>query len=475
MKPNKKNIIAWIDNSSLRDYIIENNSEGVDYDAMLRDTDLVYDLDNKIDEIWDEAFSEGKSNADIMADHIDEVSDLVQEEIGVNFVVEKFKDCKTLEEFSDRVQLYLFTLAKLYEIMKFTIKQSELLTGIKVVYPAIKQSVVIPICETIKFEVAEDQLRLTATNIQVELSTTIKNDFKAIGSFCLPGVKLYNLVSNLAEQPLEISTTEKIATIKTANGKYELPISDPVDFPIFKVEPDKSISIDAELFQKGIKKTIFACSNDEKKPQQTGVFIEINKGKILFTATDSHRVNHIEHPTKSKLQASLIIPASSLKLLPEIDGELNISFGANSLSVTGENATFKSTLIDAEFPDYRSVIPKNDKVLTIDRKMFQGAIKRVSGFSNFATNLLKLQLGDKIIISGQNVDYSEYGEEELKAEYPHEEMAIGLSAELLPQSLNSLDSNVVYILLSEPNRAVLIKEELQSDDYILIMPMFLEG
>jgi DNA polymerase-3 subunit beta len=359
--------------------------------------------------------------------------------------------------------------------MKFTIPQSELLKAIKIVYPAIKQNQAIPICETIKFELTADEMALTATNIQVELSTIIKNDFKDVGSFCLPAVKLYNLVSNLADQPLEISTTDKIAIIKTGNGKYELPISDATDFPIFKIEPDKSIIIDAELFQSAIKKTVFACSDDDLRPNMTGVFIEINKNEILFTSTDAHRVNHAERAIESDLETSIIIPASSLSLLPQATGDLEISFSKNNISIQSGDISFKSTLIDDKFPDYRSVIPVNDKELFINKNELISAVKRISAFANFATNLLKLEIGETIKISGQNVEYSEYAEEILRGELRGEPIIIGLSSQYLAESANAIETDEFFMLFSEPNRGVLIKESLTDNNYIMVMPQIISA
>lgn len=357
--------------------------------------------------------------------------------------------------------------------MKFTVKQSELQKLIKTVFPAIRPSIVVPICETIKFEIEADTIRLTASNLQTELSIKQDQQFEETGSFCIPASKLNNLIQNLPDQPLAIEVTDKICTIKSSTGKYELPVSKAQDFPVFKVEPDKSITITADIFLSAIKRTVFACSTDEMRIQQTGVFVEIKKDLLLFTSTDAHRVNHVEYPIESDFEASIIIPASSLKLLPDLTGDLLLSFRDNALSIQSENISFKSSLIDAEFPDYRSVIPVNDKLLTIDRQQLLSAVKRVSGFANFATNLLKLDLGENIVLSGQNVEYSEYGEETIKCDYQAEEMAIGLSADYLAESLSSLEAESLFMLFSEPKKGVLIKEDLNDADYIILMPMFL--
>lgn len=355
--------------------------------------------------------------------------------------------------------------------MNFTVNRTELNKAIKVVFPAIKSSVVIPICETIKFDISKEALMLTATNIQVEISAKIDGKFKEEFSFCLPAAKLKNLVENLPDQPLSF-TVEDICLIKTSSGKYELPISDSVDFPIFKGETDKNIAIGSAEFATAIKKTIFACSTDfEEKPQQTGVFIEVAGSRISFTSTDAHRINHVEYPLESELETSLIIPAVSLALLPELSGSLQIDFSANSISISSGNISFKSTLIDAKFPDYKVVIPVNDKILTTERVTFLSALKRVSGFSSSKTNLLKLEAGTKVILSGQNVEYSEYGEEEIKGDYPYEELAIGLSCEYLTESVSAMGGSELFLLLSAPNRGVLLKESLESTDYIMVMPI----
>lgn len=355
--------------------------------------------------------------------------------------------------------------------MKFTINQSDLLAALQIVYPAIKQSIIIPICETVKFEVLPDCILLTATNIQVELSTRIQGEFEEPGSFCVPATKLNYLVSNLGEQPLVFQVNNKIAAIKTSNGKYELPVTDAIGFPVFKSEPDKSILIDAGEFQAGINKTVFACSDSDKKPQQTGVFIEITEDKIQFTSTDAHRVNHIEFPTVCTLNTSIIIPATSLKLMPKFEGEIEILFGSKNIAIANATTSFKSTLIDATFPDYKAVIPANDNLLTIDKALLIGSIKRVSGFSNFATNVLKLEIKDQFTISGQNIEFSEFGEEILNSKLSEGDITIGLSAKYLSESIASIEGNDVYMLFSQAHRGVLIKEDPQSLDYILVMPM----
>jgi DNA polymerase-3 subunit beta len=355
--------------------------------------------------------------------------------------------------------------------MRFTINRSELSNAIRSVYPAIKQSIIIPITETIKFDISADSIIFTATNMQVELSFKLSGTFLETGAICLPAIKLYNLIENLPDQPLIFDSTETICQIKTTSGKYELPVSNAKDFPVFKLKADKSLSIDSDKFASAIRKTIFACGDDSSRPQQTGVYIEIKQEGISFTSTDSHRINHVEHEAVSDFEASLIIPASSLRLLPELKSLSKVSFGGNSISITCENISFKSTLIDSVFPDYKSAIPKNEKVLTVNRLLLCGSVKRVSGFSDFITNQLRLDLGEKVMISGQNKEYSERAEEQLEAAFDSEEMFIGLNSKYLYESLMSMTSETVTLLFSKPNRAVIIKESLQNNNYILVMPM----
>ena len=125
-----------------------------------------------------------------------------------------------------------------------------------------------------------------------------------------------------------------------------------------------------------------------------------------------------------------------------------------------------------------SVIPQNNtNRLIIDRVLFTNVLRRVSVFSNQASNLVKLQLSDnQIVVSAQDIDFSTSAEENISCSYSGDSMSIGFKSVYLIEILNNISSQEVSIELSDPSRAGLILpiENQENEDLLmLLMPMML--
>ena len=145
-----------------------------------------------------------------------------------------------------------------------------------------------------------------------------------------------------------------------------------------------------------INKTLFAVSNDDLRPAMTGVFFELDKKGIQFVATDAHRlVRYKRTDSSSPKTDSFIVPRKPLNLLkaafPDNEDEITLSYNSNHLFVKHGTTQMSCRLIDARFPDYKVVIPTdNPYKLTVNKNDFQGALRRVSVFSNKSTNQVAL-------------------------------------------------------------------------------------
>jgi DNA polymerase-3 subunit beta len=124
------------------------------------------------------------------------------------------------------------------------------------------------------------------------------------------------------------------------------------------------------------------------------------------------------------------------------------------------------------------VIPQNNSnKVVLDRLSFVNALKRVSVFSNQASNLARLQLSDKdIVISAQDIDFSTAAEETIPCDYTGTPMSIGFKSGFLIDILNNIPSTDITLELSDPSRAGLIiptENEENEDLLMLLMPMML--
>ena len=164
--------------------------------------------------------------------------------------------------------------------------------------------------------------------------------------------------------------------------------------------------------------------------------------------------------------------------LPDNDDVITLNYNSNHFFVTHGTTRLSCRLIDARFPDYKVVIPtENPYRLTVTRTDFLGALRRVSVFSNKSTYQVALTIsGSELQLAAQDVDFSFEGNERMKCQYNGEDLQIAFNAKFLIEMLNSTHSEEVYLELSTPTKAGLIKpvEQDESEELLmLVMPLML--
>ena len=198
---------------------------------------------------------------------------------------------------------------------------------------------------------------------------------------------LLEITNELPDIRLTISVDENCkATIETEIGKYDLMGKPAEEFP---KAPDqnfnKSIDVDALVLKEIIESTLFAVSQDELKPSLTGVLFKFSEDNFTAVSTDGHRLvkYQIKDFLSEELKEEIIIPKKFLSFLftQLSEKKIKLSIGNNFITAHLEKDIITTKIIDEKFPDYDSVIPKeNNKTLLIDKKSLLGAIRRVSIF-----------------------------------------------------------------------------------------------
>ena len=236
----------------------------------------------------------------------------------------------------------------------------------------------------------------------------------------------------------------------------------------------------------GITKTLFATADDELRPVMGGIFVEASTDKITFVASDAHKlVRYQRTDAHADDNSSFILPkkpASLLKnILPKEEGPVTVEFDDKNAFFILSNYKVVCRLVEGNYPNYNSVIPKNNpRKITIDRVEFFNTLKRVSVFSNQASNLVKLQLkGNQVMVSAQDIDFSISAYERIKCQYEGEEIEIGFKSVFLLEILSNIGSQDVMIELADPTRAGLflpvISDNESEDLLMLLMPMMINA
>ena len=376
--------------------------------------------------------------------------------------------------------------------MKFVVSSIELLSHLQTVNRVISNKNTLPILDNFLFSLKGNDLTITASDLETTLITSISLDVVSEeGDIAVPAKILIDTLKNTPEQPLtfEVNPDNRQITIQSENGKYTIVGQNGEDFPSMpkiKEESKNSLNIESDAFLTGIEKTIFATADDELRPVMNGILFEQGEDGVTFVASDAHKlVRYRRTDITAAAKSSFILPKkpSSLlrTILPKDDQPVNVEFDSQNVFFVLPNYKMVCRLVEGNYPAYNSVIPTNNQnKITIDRLAFLSALKRVSVYSNQASNLIKLSIdSDQMTVSAQDLDFSIAAKEHLSCQYDGAAMEIGFKSLFLIEILTNLSSSDVVLELSDPTRAGLIlpaeKENPNEDILMLLMPMMVNS
>ncbi|RMG83258.1 MAG: DNA polymerase III subunit beta [Bacteroidetes bacterium] len=374
--------------------------------------------------------------------------------------------------------------------MNFIVSSTALLKKLQAISGVLSTNNTIPILDNFLFELSENTLKITASDLESTMTVSLNPEkSKADGSVCIPSKYLLDLLKAFSDQPLtfSVNTDNYTVEISSTNGKYQVTGQNPEEFPkIPELENPLHTEIDANILFNAISKTIFATGNDEMRPVMNGVFFQFSKDDAIFVATDAHKlVKYRRTDVKAEQLSSFIMPKKPLNLLKNIlanlDGDVSVNYNEKNAQFSIDDISLISRLIEGKYPNYEAVIPKeNPHKLTIDRKEFLNAIKRVSIFANKTTHQIRLTIhGNELLLSAEDYDFSNAAKERLSCQYEGEDMEIGFNSRFLMELINNMDSEAVILELSAPNRAgILLPAENDNPNeeiLMLVMPVVLNA
>ena len=376
--------------------------------------------------------------------------------------------------------------------MKFVVSSIELLSHLQAVSRVISSRNTLPILDNILFNLQGKKLELTASDLESTLITSMELDNASkSGSIAIPARLLLDTLKEFPDQPLtfDVDTDSMAIVISSENGQFSIIGQNGSDFPqipVIKEENKASLEIGAGILLSGITNTLFATADDELRPVMNGIFFELSTDEITFVASDAHKlVRYQRSDVKADSNASFILPKKPASLLKNIigkdSGNVILEFDKKNAHFVLPNYRLVCRLVEGNYPSYNSVIPTdNPNKLIIDRLKFYNALKRVSVFSNQASNLIKIALtGNQVTISAQDIDFSISAYERVPCQFEGDDLEIGFKSVFLVEILQNLQSTDVVMELSDPSRAGILlpldKENKDEDILMLLMPMMINN
>ena len=372
--------------------------------------------------------------------------------------------------------------------MKFTVSSSALSGRLQTLNRVLSTKNTIQILDCILFQLSHDELKLTASDGEVTLETTLEvSDVEGSGVFAANALQVINGLKEIAEQPVEmiINDSNYAVDIHYQNGTGKFMAQPGNDYPEKQpIEGNVTIlNLDSEVLQGGINHTLFATADDELRPVMNGIYFDAQADSLTFVASDGHKlVRDRSMLVKTTNPTAFILPKKPARTLKEIltkeEGEVEIKFDERRAEISFESYVLSCRLIEGRYPAYNSVIPTDNPYhVNIERQSLISALKRVLVFASSSTSQVKLAVeSGKLTVSAKDPDFNTEARESLACEYDGDPISIGFKGPFLIEILGCINAKEVVFELADPSRAGVIvpsEQENGNDLLMLLMPMML--
>jgi DNA polymerase-3 subunit beta len=375
--------------------------------------------------------------------------------------------------------------------MRFIVSSALLLKNLQAIGGVVSSNNTLPILDDFLFEISEDTLTVTASDLETTMSVKLKLTMsEEEGKVAIPARILVDTLKTFADVPVTFTVNEDTFAVEmtAGDGKYKLNGHNGNEYPETPViEDGNSFAMPSDALAEAITKTVFAAGNDELRPVMSGVLMEMTDEEISFVATDAHKlVKFSRSDVKPGVNESIILPTKPLNQIKSIlhqdETDVMIEYNEKNAFFGFGNVQLLCKLIVGKYPNYRAVIPaENPNKLQIQRTLLLNTIRRVSLFANQSTHQIRFKIsGQQLELSAEDIDYSNEAVETVICNYDGEDLEIGFNSKFIQEMLSNITTEEVLIEMSQPNRAGLIhpiksEEDKTENILMLVMPVMLNN
>jgi DNA polymerase-3 subunit beta len=390
--------------------------------------------------------------------------------------------------------------------MKLSCLQENLSRGLATVGRAVPTRTTLPITQNVLLSTDQSMLKLSATNLEIAITTWIGAMVEEEGSVTVPARLLTEFVGSLPSERIDISMTpeNRVLQLTCARSEARINGTDSEEFPpIPQVDAGINVKIDAQAFRTAITQVAFAAATEESRPVLTGVKLEFEDDQFTIAAADGFRLavhkGQLVEPVEEVV--SVILPARTLNELNRFLGEqdnvirMTVTPSKGQVMFQMESIEVVSQLIQGTFPNYSQLIPQSFQTRTVfDLQELLRATRSASIFARDGSGIIRLQMvpgedgpamGDaaagaadgsrpsKVIISARAEEMGD-NTDEVDTMIEGDESKIAFSSKYLLDVLQVMEKGEVALETTNPSSPGVFKP-VGSDSYVhVVMPMFVQ-
>lgn len=373
--------------------------------------------------------------------------------------------------------------------MQFSCNQDTLAKYLNIISRIVSSKPGLPILNNVQFETSKGKLIMTATDLEIGISTWIGADVKSEGKTTVPAKQLTEFVTSIPADTVDVALENQTFNISTTNNSANFNIMSAEEFPSVAVVTEKKplLKISKEDLVKAVNRVGFACATDDIKQVLTGILLEVSGETLSFVGTDGLRLSRqiIKLNASAEKDVNILVPVKALLELSHIVTEIGEEDEVEMFYIEEKNqilfrysdVDLVSRLIDGQFPEYRQIIPTGYKTLCkISRSDFLNSLKVTNIIARSVLgNKLILDIdskSSKIVLSATQTDLGS-NKSTFEGSIEGDNLKIAFSSRLLSDILNHLDSDDITFECSETVKPGVFKIVEDPDFVHLVMPMML--
>ncbi len=364
--------------------------------------------------------------------------------------------------------------------MKIEINKNNLLRALTKADKITGKNVSLAVLQCVVIKTLDGQIEISATNLELGVKIYLPAKIEEPGEIAVSSSLLASYLGNLVqEDKLVLENNEQTLQIIGSKSETQINTFATNDFPtIPQVVSDKHCKMSSTALVDGLKSVWYAASVSSIKPELSSVYMYSDSGELTFVATDSFRLAEKKPGAKTSEFESILIPqrnvAEIIRIFEGYDTDLQLTFGENQVSFEIDKELYLvSRVVDGVFPDYKQIIPKENKTeLSVLKQDLINALKISNLFSdNF--NQVKFHLDDTnnvFEIASKNTDKGE-SRTTVPASIRGESIDINFNQKYITDSFHSIKAESFQVYFNGVGRPMVMRGVGDGSFMYLVMPL----
>ena len=367
--------------------------------------------------------------------------------------------------------------------MHFKAHQEDLARAVAHVARAVSARSNLAVLANVLVEAMQDgRVKLQATDLEIGMTVWIPARVEEEGSITLPGRMLSELVSQFPAETVEIKSDTRIVGVHIQCGRYQTHLKgmEAGDFPVVPSEIEGDVIVVGKDFAGHIRQVLFAASVDESRPALSGVYMKAGGNELVMAATDGFRLAEKKVTFGQDVEGEVIVPRRAMaeieRLVKSVGDEEDVRIGIwkDRFGVATEDAVIVASVVDANYPHYKTIIPKTHSTrVVVDGKRLLEAVGVSGLFARDSSNIVRFDVGKAEV--AVNATSAETGDSSavVEAQVTGAELGIAFNGKYLQQAVQACQTGGgrVVIEMTRPNAPGLLYPEGDNSVRMVVMPM----